>query len=44
MEQLSPAPQLLKPARLEPMLLNKRNHLRENPMHRSWRAAPAHRN
>ena len=26
-------PQLLKPARLEPMLLNKRNHHSEKPVH-----------
>ena len=37
-------PQLLKPVRLEPVLLNKRSHHNEKPAHRKWRVAPARHN
>ena len=35
-------PQLLKPARLEPVLHNRRRHHTEKPEHRNWRAALTH--
>ena len=37
------APQLLKPACLQPVLRNKRNYSTEKLEHRNCRAAPAHR-
>ena len=37
-------PQLLKPERLEPVLLNKRSHHNEKPAHRNKTVAPARHN